>query len=359
MSGPGRKRGLELFGFSKPKKKARVDDGNGDQPEAGDRPVAAVEEKKPAPAAKADVDAKALELRVPTVITRSFSKCVQAAPVPVEAAALSKAQLALKATFPFILFFTMGMMWSVCQVAFPQRKGPWLTSEAGWRKADGYLSNRCLEHEKTKQHKDAVHVLAKSKTIPELHLELNHAQTAGVLSRANAVSIPWVVISLLPGMMDTFRCIYWLTKERIANLKYASLRSLLKWIGVKAFDCFTSERAQYVSPIFVAAALSSIAHILSSSVETSIRHAQAFAVLIDETTDVSVFKQLIVYVRTVTHGFSQLSMIKTPARNRLSAKNLQSLMMIAIEGPPKEIFDFRAACLRWSSSGNRRIKLVF
>jgi hypothetical protein len=58
-------------------------------------------------------------------------------------------------------------------------------------------------------------------------------------------------------------------------------------------------------------------------------------------------------------GFSQLSMIKTPARNRLSAKNLQSLMMIAIEGPPKEIFDFRAACLRWSSSGNRRIKLVF
>jgi hypothetical protein len=28
---------LELFGFSKPKKKARVDDGNGDQPEAGDR----------------------------------------------------------------------------------------------------------------------------------------------------------------------------------------------------------------------------------------------------------------------------------------------------------------------------------
>jgi hypothetical protein len=85
-------------------------------------------------------------------------------------------------------------------------------------------------------------------------------------------------------------------------MKWKSLRSLLVWIGVNTFDSLQSKRALYVSAIFVSAAIASMSSVVTKEVYASILSAQAFAVMIDETTDVSIFKQLIIYLRTVTHG---------------------------------------------------------
>ena len=57
-------------------------------------------------------------------------------------------------------------------------------------------------------------------------------------------------------------------------------------------------------------------------------------------------------------GFSALSRIKADARNRLSSRTLNSLMAIAIEGPPIEEFLFDCTCDIWASSRNRRINVT-
>ena len=54
-------------------------------------------------------------------------------------------------------------------------------------------------------------------------------------------------------------------------------------------------------------------------------------------------------------GFSDLKLIKTPLRNRLCVSTLESLLWIAIEGPPLTQFDFGHACDLWARAANRRI----
>ena len=45
---------------------------------------------------------------------------------------------------------------------------------------------------------------------------------------------------------------------------------------------------------------------------------------------------------TVEHSFSQMKLIKTLLRSRLSDSNLEQLMKISIEGPPLTDVDFNA-----------------
>ncbi|XP_064624543.1 uncharacterized protein C17orf113-like [Lineus longissimus] len=59
---------------------------------------------------------------------------------------------------------------------------------------------------------------------------------------------------------------------------------------------------------------------------------------------------------TVERSFSDMKMIKTRLRNRLSAKNLDHLMRISIEGPPMSAVDFDAILDIWKEfNPNRRI----
>ncbi|XP_071121930.1 zinc finger protein 862-like [Mytilus edulis] len=58
-------------------------------------------------------------------------------------------------------------------------------------------------------------------------------------------------------------------------------------------------------------------------------------------------------------GFSRQNIIKTKLRNRLSTDSLFHLMMISLEGPSSDIFDFNRAFKRWADQKNRRICTVF
>jgi hypothetical protein len=56
-------------------------------------------------------------------------------------------------------------------------------------------------------------------------------------------------------------------------------------------------------------------------------------------------------------AFSTMKRVKTPLRNRLNTKTLESLMRIRLEGPQLSSFNFELAVSNWSKLRNRRINV--
>jgi hypothetical protein len=84
---------------------------------------------------------------------------------------------------------------------------------------------------------------------------------------------------------------------------------------------------------------------------------EAYVGIFPETyTLINIMMTLPVGTATVERSFSQMKMIKTRLRNRLSDENLARLMRIAIEGPEAELVDFDAILDIFKTS-NRRIIL--
>ncbi|XP_078702604.1 zinc finger protein 862-like [Branchiostoma floridae x Branchiostoma belcheri] len=57
-------------------------------------------------------------------------------------------------------------------------------------------------------------------------------------------------------------------------------------------------------------------------------------------------------------GFSTMKRVKTPLRNRLKEETLNSLLMISVEGPPAEEFNFNAGCDSWGRMAKRRLNVT-
>ena len=57
----------------------------------------------------------------------------------------------------------------------------------------------------------------------------------------------------------------------------------------------------------------------------------------------------------VERTFSQLKLIKTPIRNRMQEQTLDSLLCIAIEGPPLNSFPVAEVVALWASKKQRRL----
>ncbi|KAI8522062.1 hypothetical protein Bbelb_018160 [Branchiostoma belcheri] len=58
-------------------------------------------------------------------------------------------------------------------------------------------------------------------------------------------------------------------------------------------------------------------------------------------------------------AFSTMKRVKTSLRNRLKAVTLNNLLMISIEGPDAEEFDFDSACDKWASMCKRSVSINF
>ena len=82
---------------------------------------------------------------------------------------------------------------------------------------------------------------------------------------------------------------------------------------------------------------------------------EAYVGIFPETyTLINIMMTLPVGTATVERSFSQMKMIKTRLRNRLSDENLARLMRIAIEGPEPEFVDFYSILDIFKQS-NRRV----
>ena len=84
---------------------------------------------------------------------------------------------------------------------------------------------------------------------------------------------------------------------------------------------------------------------------------ETYAVIFSETYClINIMLTLPVGTATVERSFSQMKMIKTRLRNRLSDLNLTRLMRIAIEGPRLNLVNFNEILDIFKES-NRRINL--
>ena len=134
-------------------------------------------------------------------------------------------------------------------------------------------------HERTSGHTDAVAMetqLGLGRTVAE--------EIAGIERKA---------------MIGKFKCLYWLCKEEVAHTtKFESLLSLASNLGVEYLSGAQRGRnAQYTSRDFLQDALQSISDTISRKVLSDVKQSPHFSLMIDETTDVAVLKELIVYAK--------------------------------------------------------------
>ena len=99
-------------------------------------------------------------------------------------------------------------------------------------------------------------------------------------------------------------CLYWLCKQEISHTTtYPSLIALAKNLGCEYFKALNVGRnAKYTSPQIIADFLEIMDSQVAKSVLKDMKTSGVFSLMIDESTDVSVLKQLVLYGRTVAEG---------------------------------------------------------
>ena len=97
-------------------------------------------------------------------------------------------------------------------------------------------------------------------------------------------------------MLGRFKCLYWLFKEELAHTtKFTSLVHLAKLIGVEYLGSVEKgANVLYTSREFVLETLQVTASVIRKPIFDTIRQSPFYSLLIDETTDMSVSKELII-----------------------------------------------------------------
>ena len=108
------------------------------------------------------------------------------------------------------------------------------------------------------------------------------------------------------------KCLYWLCKHEIAHTTtYPHLLALAQNLGCEYFKALNVGRnATYTSPQIVAEFLEVIDGLVSEEVLNDMRRSNLFSIMVDESTDVSVLRQLVLYGRAVTKGKLKTSFLK-------------------------------------------------
>ena len=100
------------------------------------------------------------------------------------------------------------------------------------------------------------------------------------------------------------KCVYWLCKQEIAHTTtYPELLALSRSLGCDYFKALNVGRnATYTSPQIVAEFLEVIDGMVLEDVLHDMQESTAFSIMVDESTDVSILKQLVIYGRAVAGG---------------------------------------------------------
>ena len=101
------------------------------------------------------------------------------------------------------------------------------------------------------------------------------------------------------AMICAFRCLYWLCKQEIHHTtNFASLLQLGKSLGATyLIDLQVGGNAHYSSERFIQEAVTVLGSVVSNPIFEQMRASPFFSLMIDETTDVAVVKEVIVYAR--------------------------------------------------------------
>ncbi|XP_071138765.1 zinc finger protein 862-like isoform X2 [Mytilus edulis] len=107
------------------------------------------------------------------------------------------------------------------------------------------------------------------------------------------------------ALIGAFRCMYWLAKEEIAHTThYPSLLELAKTLGCDYLNLLKKgQNVNYTSQRTMQDMLLTINDQIQTSILQTIHNSPYFSLLIDETTDVAVVKQMTVMARYLTHDY--------------------------------------------------------
>ena len=108
-----------------------------------------------------------------------------------------------------------------------------------------------------------------------------------------------------PGLVAAMRTVFWMGQEDLPIKKYPSLVEFLKLQGCDSLKQISiAGNATYGSRQSGKEFQESVATVIHDSIIKKIKQAKMLAILIDESTDISVSKQMVVYARVVDENFN-------------------------------------------------------
>ena len=172
-----------------------------------------------------------------------------------------------------------GMYCTYCQ------KQPHSRSTA-WRKTPSVrirLQN-VNEHEETAEHRDSVKA------------EMAATQSQNV---AKLLTNPENISE--DGMVQAFKCLYFLCKNNIAHTtNFPKLLELEKLLGIDIKQKISKgNNAKYTSNTAIRDMLQSVSDVIETEILDDIKNSDAYALMFDETTDVSVVEQMVIHGRYI------------------------------------------------------------
>ncbi|XP_070576346.1 uncharacterized protein C17orf113-like [Ptychodera flava] len=107
------------------------------------------------------------------------------------------------------------------------------------------------------------------------------------------------------GIISAMQSVYWLAKEDIATRKYESLLKFLKLQGVQTVDKLRiGQNASYTSRQTAEEMQDAIGKVIANDIQKQLQESEFVSVLSDESTDISVSKKLVMYVRVIEEDFT-------------------------------------------------------
>lgn len=190
--------------------------------------------------------------------------------------------------FPWVIKDTggKGMLCSLCR-KHSRRPKKSVTGRCAWVDVPcvTLTRNTLSKHELSEAHCDAV------KLETQLCLSKKDGGIAGAFSAVQS--------SERRAMIGAFKCMYWLCAEQIAHTtNFTSLIALAKSLGATYLnDLCIGKNAQYTSERFIQEVVTCLGDVLSDGIFEEVRASPFFSLMTDETTDVAVVKEVVIYVR--------------------------------------------------------------
>ena len=127
------------------------------------------------------------------------------------------------------------------------------------------------------------------------------------LQKKNLVSVTHKAIAKkTEAAVSAMRCVYWLAKEGLPISKYESLVKFCKLQGCTALnDLDSGKNATYLSWQTAEEILEAIVEVIVGDIDEQLKACKFMSVMIDESTDITVTKKLVIYGRTVTDNLEQ------------------------------------------------------
>ena len=187
-----------------------------------------------------------------------------------------------------------GMVCGLCR-KFSRRPQKCVPGKATWVDVTCKTIRRSalVAHKESRSHCEAV----------QMEVALQASKSDGGIERA----LDSVVSAQRKAFIAALKCMYFLNKREIAHTtNFVPLLDLAKSLGVQYLnDLYVGENAAYRSERFVQEIISTIGEVVVRKICVILQNSPFFVLMIDETTDVAVMKQLVINARYIEDGAVQ------------------------------------------------------